>query len=30
LSQIAFVSQTVIDEIRRIITESGILECKDE
>ena len=27
---IAFVSKTVIDEMRRIIIESGILECKDQ
>lgn len=26
----AFVSQTVIDEMRKIVMESGILECKDE
>ena len=25
----AFVSQTVIDEMRRIVLESGILDCKD-
>lgn len=26
----AFVSQTVIDEMRKIVLESGILDCKDE
>ena len=29
-SYAAYVSQTVIDEIRRIIVDSGILDCKDQ
>lgn len=27
--QLAYVSKTVIDEMRRIVLESGILDCKD-
>ena len=29
INNVAFVSQTVVDEMKRIVLESGILDCKD-